>query len=851
MYRACEREFCDKLRLNISNSAQTTIPLKTEGWNKKQKMPDNLTKSFQCPPKGKFMYLNDTQKTVRPKTVDAKGECSASKFENKANNCWFNALTQSLLHVECFRKAVVRHTENSTYKNIPWSYAIFLSNIAMHKSSVVRMSEIIPVLEDLSNVFPQLEFQKQNDPMDLVHPTVAWCGDLGLDNELTFRTSYQCETCKDLSFSSVVVNIHQAGDVGELLQLKMKEHFSERLCNICINSGVVIEKTPDILIVTLPRAQMKSVIRKSISCGDVITIDVSQNRPVRYRKKSVICHRGKANHGHYWAVLYDNIMCTKVDDMTIATHNQKSVSVDKSGVVYIFEKHDSQEYSETSQGADGQCDSANNEVALSTKVIVCHFKLLFSLCAAYNRLLTDLGKANQMTHSASLLETQRALKSWSTEALTECAMPLDYEGGIKAIEHALCDTIKATNVLRNSFQVQIIHIISCGHCSYSPVAKVKCCSNLVIRTVQDLQNINLVCCPVETEEVMCSYCGYQCVKEERFTSHLPENLVIAIDSPSGTLEDSVSLCTIFERHIFKLCGVILCLDLLPYFMFIRLDRNTGQWCIGVDAQHVITWEQLVGLVADSASVLLLFNRNSEESVLDLNVYTVDHICTASCKVTRGGTQWCYTTLKGVKISEEDLRCLTDCSAWLNDGIIDNYIAGFISEVGNDRLLGVPATFVSQSLQSLYISNYDWMPSIPNKPRNWWNYDTVVIPVNTAGDHWNCIVMYMETAKQVDGVMYIHVDVMDSLYKINLRTTEHINYLQRYLVCQYVALHGQVINVRFIVTHVSKCKEFVRQDDSSSCGLYVCLFAKKVISGINNITGKSAEMRRTILHDLGM
>ena len=117
-------------------------------------------------------------------------------------------------------------------------------------------------------------------------------------------------------------------------------------------------------------------------------------------------------------------------------------------------------------------------------------------------------------------------------------------------------------------------------------------------------------------------------------------------------------------------------------MFIRLDRNTGQWCIGVDAQHVVTWEQLVGLVADSASVLLLFNRNSEETVLDLNVYTVDRICTASCKVTSGGTQWCYTTLKGVKISEEDLRCLTDCSAWLNDGIIDNVIAGLISVAGN-------------------------------------------------------------------------------------------------------------------------------------------------------------------------
>ena len=83
----------------------------------------------------------------------------------------------------------------------------------------------------------------------------------------------------------------------------------------------------------------------------------SQNRPVRYRKKSVICHRGKANHGHYWTVLYDNIMCTKVDDMTIATHNQKSVSVDKSGVVYIFEKHDIQEYSEIFQSDDGQCVS--------------------------------------------------------------------------------------------------------------------------------------------------------------------------------------------------------------------------------------------------------------------------------------------------------------------------------------------------------------------------------------------------------------------------------------------------------------------------------------------------------------
>ena len=48
--------------------------------------------------------------------------------------------------------------------------------------------------------------------------------------------------------------------------------------------------------------------------------------------------------------------------------------------------------------------------------------------------------------------------------------------------------------------------------------------------------------------------------------------------------------------------------------------------------------------------------------------------------------------------------------------------------------------------SLYISNYDWMPSIPKNARNWWNYDTAVIPVNT-GDHWNCIVIYMGTTKK--------------------------------------------------------------------------------------------------------
>ena len=84
---------------------------------------------------------------------------------------------------------------------------------------------------------------------------------------------------------------------------------------------------------------------------------------------------------------------------------------------------------------------------------------------------------------------------------------------------------------------------------------------------------------------------------------------------------------------------------------------------------------------------------------------------------------------------------------------DNYIGVLIHEVAHVNVLEVPATFVSQSLCSLYDSKYDWMPSTPRNGRN-----NVIISIFLNASHWLCAAIYM--SEKVDGLLYWGIAIRD-------------------------------------------------------------------------------------------
>ncbi|KAL2081754.1 hypothetical protein ACEWY4_023607 [Coilia grayii] len=103
LYKAREREFCEKLKLQINRHKHKTVLSEVEEmWQKKMLIPRHLKRTFQSAPQSqtKIFSLNKS---------NDKGKCSQGlfgnesskkicKFPNVFQNCWFNATVQSFLH---------------------------------------------------------------------------------------------------------------------------------------------------------------------------------------------------------------------------------------------------------------------------------------------------------------------------------------------------------------------------------------------------------------------------------------------------------------------------------------------------------------------------------------------------------------------------------------------------------------------------------------------------------------------------------------------------------------------------------------------------------------------------------
>ena len=245
-------------------------------------------------------------------------------------------------------------------------------------------------------------------------------------------------------------------------------------------------------------------------------------------------------------------------------------------------------------------------------------------------------------------------------------------------------------------------------------------------------------------------------------------------------------------------------------------------------------------------------KTNSVKVIKFGQFEEKHSCTDRCKphkqIRRVVPRLPKTLTATSCISDEDFACVKN-GGWLSDKVIDDYHTLLYSRVGPQKSHICPSSFVSQELRSIWCDHISVLPDAPHASRNWWKYELVILPVHVL-PHWGAIAVYFSNQTVTSDCIVLDVVIMDSLRSYKKHFVNLLQPLQRYLALQYFALHGSVKGITFNYECFHTCPNFIAQTDSSSCGIYTCLFSKALLFDVSLNTFKSqSDKRKSVLYEL--
>ena len=270
---------------------------------------------------------------------------------------------------------------------------------------------------------------------------------------------------------------------------------------------------------------------------------------------------------------------------------------------------------------------------------------------------------------------------------------------------------------------------------------------------------------------------------------------------------------------------------------------------------VYSFELMERLLTTASFFVVSYEKT--KSVKQINFQQVEqkHKCTGRCKPhkqTRDSHVRLIPKLQKTHtrtscLSDEDLACVKN-GGWLSDKIIDEYHELLNSSVRSKKYI-CPSTFVSQQLRSLWCDHISVLPDVPRASRNWWKYESVILPVH-AESHWGAIAVDFSNKTVKGDCIVLDVVIMDSLHVYERNLVEVFYPLQRFLALQYFALHGRGTGITFRYERYHSCPNFIAQTDGSSCGIFACLFSKAVLFDVSLNTFESErEKRNCVINEL--
>ena len=392
---------------------------------------------------------------------------------------------------------------------------------------------------------------------------------------------------------------------------------------------------------------------------------------------------------------------------------------------------------------------------------------------------------------------------------------------------------------------------NCTRCGDQALPSGKNVSQLIVQPLEVSQKgiLDTIAQLFPAQLDQCETCEQKNSLSDYKVIHSPQTLLLLLRSGTG-IPKTFNLSCLYHQNDYAVSTICAFSDKSPYVTLYTCKDQ--QWHDITNASKNtagFTFELMPKILSTASFFVVSYEKTKSVKLIHFQQVEQIHTCANRCKPhkqTRAIPKLQKTPTGTSCLSDEDFACVKN-GGWLSDKIIDEYHDLLNSRFGPQKSHICPSTFVSQELRSIWCDHISVLPDVPQASRNWWKYESVILPVH-ALSHWGAIAVDFSNKTVKSDCIVLDVVIMDSLRKQDLVNLFHP--LQKYLALQYFALYGRVMGITFNYECYHSCPNFIAQTDGSSCGIYTCLFSKALLFDVSLNTFKSeSEKRNCVIYEL--
>jgi hypothetical protein len=174
--------------------------------------------------------------------------------------------------------------------------------------------------------------------------------------------------------------------------------------------------------------------------------------------------------------------------------------------------------------------------------------------------------------------------------------------------------------------------------------------------------------------------------------------------------------------------------------------------------------------------------------------------------------------------------------WFSSSLIDSYMH-LLCNTHYAKVHAVCSSWVGQRLFTADGKPLSSISAVESTRLQWFDYNYILIPVNVNNNHWILYVLAVSENK-----LYV-CDSMNGTYPY------YNNQIARYIAIEYFRKFGTNIDYNSFSKYIYASQTgFPTQQDSHSCGPYVCMMAKAIVHQMQ-FSFRAHDARQTIVQEL--
>ncbi|XP_068222866.1 uncharacterized protein [Palaemon carinicauda] len=844
------------------NTYKKKTQLLQERWAKRKPQPANLKRTkgiFQSPPNDKFSLpaTEKKQDSHRGKICTPVGDHSDTNsiqscgMLNKGNTCWFNATIQAL-HASNISTRMLESTTKQSPVEVE-SCGKRRQAIDKEKNSILDILMFLKCERECKDQVPSqlveqalkcvvdanpdaFTIEQQQDVHEFYTSIVQFMGEKK-DREVLIRETRVCKKngCNleglehDLLLAFPDKSSKVRGRITLFQLMSQSQNFGSGKtveCNQCeedASQSYKIVQLPNTVIILLKRFRFEngrsSKVMDKIEIDQVLNLsqfcDTNISSNMSYHLKSVVCHHGASlATGHYTTFVLDKTKqhFIEYDDLNVSTRPLNDSRLASGSYVFMYDR-----------------------VPAKIPAIIRPMLKCLSYTGGLQQASTEnFGQARSMSLKKQMLKSIASghIDNHTLEAL---------ESGLGTISCSYRSCIELIEAVDTFLFKQDENSVSVGiECFESVCEKIWKCRNCQRRKhkssqllILEVDRLTVSTCVDALQKVGPSdfpqRCNCQSDNFQVFVSALPKTLLVHVKDCTSLMTGDFYVPEISTLNIQS--SVICALPLLggTYTAVSALAFDSGGACsllkkVGgrLEKQSDSSTGNAVSL--QSCSEVLLFYDKQPSTV----VYVLPSYCSLDFsqleslslgsldEVTLQRRKFKQTVIQNMVIDQRMINSLTKPQNWLTSKEINAYMH-LLCNLSIGKIHSVDSGWFSQKLLS---GNFTKIVVYGSESRHlsWARFDFVLIPINEDENrHWTMCVVDMKNK---------------IVYYSNSLTTENrdlVFQLFRYLAYEVLVHEGEIIKFSdWRCCFFSSNKAFQKQNDGSSCGVFVCATAKAIV-----------------------